>query len=144
MQHNCIIGKINEICYSSDKFIKKRISEERLPILRNHIPLFYILPQDGTALLFNEIASIWDISKSSLSDIILKYENLGLVKKCGCSEDKRSVYISLTPEAVQIKEKLIEMEQEFLNFLLKGFTVEQRKIFETNIDKTLKNLEKML
>jgi len=144
MEHKCVIGKINEICSSSDKFIKKRINEERLPILRNHIPLFYILPQDGTSLLFNEIATIWDISKSSLSDIILKYENQGLIKKCSCSEDKRSVHISLTPEALYIKEKLEEIEKEFLDLLLDGFAVEQRNIFENSINEALKNLERML
>ena len=144
MEHKCVIGKINEICSASDKFIKQRINEERLPILRNHIPLFYILPQDGTALLFNEIASIWNISKSSLSDIILKYENQGLIKKCSCSEDKRSVYISLAPEALYIKETLRKIEEEFLNLLLYDFNEEHRNVFDSNINEALKNLEKML
>ena len=144
MQDKCIIRKINKICNISDKYIIKRINEERLPILRNHVPLFYILSGDGTPLLFNEIANIWKISKSSLSDIIVKYENQGLIKKCCCSEDKRSVYISLTPEANIIKEKLYEIEDEFFNLLRKNFDKDQWNTFENDIEKALSNIERIL
>ncbi|MCB2290158.1 winged helix DNA-binding protein [Clostridium sp. CS001] len=144
MEYKCIIRKINDICNVYDKYIVKRINEERLPILMNHIPLFYILSADGTPLIFNEIANIWKISKSSLSDIIVKYEKLGLIKKCCCSEDKRSVYISLTPEAAIIKEKLREIEDEVRDLLLKDFDKNQRNTFENDIDKALSNIEKIL
>lgn len=144
MQDKCIIRKINSISDISDKYIIKRIKEEGLPILRNHIPLFYILSGDGTPLIFNEIANIWNISKSSLSDIIAKYESQGLIKKCSCSEDKRSVYISLTPKATIIKKKLCEIEDEFLNLLLKNFDKDQWNTFENDIDKALSNIERTL
>jgi DNA-binding MarR family transcriptional regulator len=144
MKKGCILNKINEINSISCKFITRKIKEERLPILQNHILLFFILPEDGSALIFNEIANIWEISKSSLSDIINKYEAQGLIKKCVCSEDKRSVYISLTPEALDIKLKLQCIEAEFLNLMLKDFDKDARQVFEDNIDKVLINIEKML
>ena len=144
MKNKCIIAKINDISSSASKFIAKRIREKNLPILQNHIALFYILPEDGSALLFNEISNIWEISKSSLSDIINRYENLGLIKKCMCSEDKRSVYINLTKGAIEIKKALEDMEAEFLNLLLCDFGNNERQIFEENIDKCLNNIEKML
>lgn len=144
MKCKCIIGKINKMSSISDRYMSKRIKEENLPILRNHISLFYILPEDGTPLLFNEVANIWEISKSSLSDIIAKYETQGLIKKCCCFQDKRSVYISLTPQAVYIKEKLDKIEKEFLDLLLRNFANNERNIFEDNIDKALINIEKIL
>lgn len=144
MKNHCILGKINEINSIADKFISKKIQEEGLPILQNHIPLFYILPEDGSPLIFNEISNIWEISKSSLSDIINKYENQGLIKKCICFEDKRSVYVSLKPEALYIKRKLMDMETEFLNFLLNDFEDSERQSFEENINKALRNAKKML
>lgn len=144
MKNECILGKINAISSISNKFIAKRIKEETLPVLQNHIPLFYILPEDGSAMVFNEITSIWQISKSSLSDIINKYENQGLIKKCICSEDKRSVYISLKPEAVYIKKKLQSIEDEFLSTMLNDFDDKEKLNFEENINKALKNIQKML
>lgn len=144
MKKGCILGKINEINSISNKFIAKKIKEEGLPILQNHIPLFYILPEDGSAMIFNEIANIWQISKSSLSDIINKYENQNLVKKDSCSEDKRSVYISLKPEALYIRQKLQNIEEEFLGLMLKNFSEDEEQELEENIDKALLNIKKML
>jgi DNA-binding MarR family transcriptional regulator len=144
MKKGCILGKINEINSISSKFISKKIKEENLPILLNHIHLFFILPSDGSAMIFNEISNIWDISKSSLSDIINKYEAQGLIKKCVCSEDKRSVHISLTPEALDIKKKLQSIEDEILDIMLKDFDNNEREVFQENIDKALISIEKML
>lgn len=144
MNKGCILGKINQINSISNKFIAKKIKEENLPILLNHVPLFYILSEDGSPMIFNEISSIWEISKSSLSDIINKYENQGLIKKCDCSEDKRSVYISLKPEALYIVEILRNIEAEFLSSMLNNFDNDEKKTFEENINKALKNIKKIL
>ncbi|MDS0524279.1 MarR family winged helix-turn-helix transcriptional regulator [Clostridium sp. SHJSY1] len=144
MIRECLIGKINELSSSYSKFIVKKLNNEGLPILQNHIPLFYILPEDGSALLFNEISNIWEISKSSLSDIIHKYESLGLIKKCTCFEDKRSIHISLTPKGLNIRQKLEKMENEFLDFLLSDFNRTERENFEDSINKSLKNIKEIL
>lgn len=143
MKKECVIGKIRTISLKSDKFLEKKIKEENLPILRNHIPLFYILPYSGEKILFNELAKAWDISKSSLSDIVNKYEALGFITKCNCCDDKRTVYVGLTKEALYIKDKLDEIEGEFLDILLNEFTKEEREIFEIYIKKSLNNVMEM-
>ena len=111
MRDLCIIGKIEEIELISHRYMEKRIKEENLPILKNHIPLFYILPENGDKMLFNALAKSWGISKSSLSEMIVKYENIGLIKKCVCEADRRSVYISLLPDAVKIKRILQQIQK---------------------------------
>jgi DNA-binding MarR family transcriptional regulator len=143
MKIECIIGKIRYISLQSDKFLKRRIKEENLPILINHIPLFYILPYSGEKIIFNELAKEWEISKSSLSDIINKYEALDIVTKCSCNDDKRTVYIGLTNKAKEIKDKLDEFEAEFLDIMLEDFTKEERSIFEGCIKKSIKNMTKI-
>lgn len=143
MKKECILAKINEVNSISCMFIAKRIKEENLPILLNHIPLFYILPEDGSGLLFNEISNIWNISKSSLSDIINKYESQGFISKCICSEDKRSVSISLRPEAFYIKKKLKSIEAEFLDVMLGDFDIKEREIFDEHMNKVIHNIEQL-
>lgn len=144
MKGKCIIKKINMINEASIKFLTTKIKEEGLDISPNHASLFEILPEDGSKLIFNEIAATWNISKSSLSDIINKYENQSLLNKCVCSEDKRSVYISLTKSGITVKQRVEEIEEEFKNTLLKDFDTKQKETFEKNIDAAIKSVWKML
>ncbi|MDO4535661.1 MAG: winged helix DNA-binding protein [Clostridium perfringens] len=143
MGNRCIIGKINEISLISSRYVEKRIKEENLPILRNHISLFYILPENGEKMLFNDLAKAWGISKSSLSEMIVKYENIGLIQKCVCEADRRSVYISLLPEAIKIKRALKDIEKEFLNKIMVDFNECERLNFEGALEKALKSGERI-
>ena len=143
MGNRCIIGKLNEISLISSRYVEKRIKEENLPILKNHISLFYILPESGEKMLFNDLAKAWGISKSSLSEMIVKYENIGLIKKCVCEAERRSVYISLLPEAVKIKRTLEGIEKEFLNKIMVDFTECERLSFEGALNKALKSGEEI-
>lgn len=141
MDRRCIIGKIRSIATKSDKFVDKKIKEKNLPVLKNHIPLFYILPENKEKMIFNELAKEWEISKSSLSDIVNKYENLGIVEKCVCPNDKRLIHVKLTDKALEIKSKLDEIEEEFLDVLLKDFSKDERVIYETYIKMSLNNVK---
>lgn len=139
MKCECVIGKIRNINVIVDKYLTKKINEEKIPILKNHIPLFYILPSNSDSILFNELSKEWGISKSSLSDIVNKYQKLGFVNKCSCCDDKRSVYLSLTEEGIKMKEILVRLEVEFLELFFKGFDNNERDIFENQIDRVLDN-----
>lgn len=59
MRKQCIIGKIRTISLKSDKFVDKKIKEKNLPILKNHIPLFFILSESKEKMFFNELAKEW-------------------------------------------------------------------------------------
>lgn len=144
MEEKCVIHNISEINTIISKYITKRIKEENLSILQNHVPIFFILPKDGSPLIFNEIAKTWKISKSSLSDIINKYEKQGLLNKHVCMDDKRSVYISLTDEAILVREKLENIEADILELMLKDFDDDKKREFEKNINQCLINARKML
>ena len=100
MELGCIFSYINKIGAISNKFLAKRIKEEGLPILQNHSLLFYILPKDKSQLLFSEIVERGKISKSSVSDIINKYED-------GFDENQREIFKDCVSKAlVNIKKVL--------------------------------------
>ncbi len=48
----CLLGSMRQIVHVADQYIAKRLKEEGLPILSAHIPLFYILPENGDGMLF--------------------------------------------------------------------------------------------
>ncbi len=139
MKTDCLVTKLRYINSSSERYMTRRIQEEGLSILNNHIPLFYILSTaDGEARLFNEIATLWNLSKSSLSDIINKYQTRGLIEKHICIDDKRTIYISLTKKGAEIKTKIDEFNNEFLELIMKTLDNSSRTKFDGYIDEILK------
>jgi len=138
-----IISKINEISSLSNAYISKRLKEERIPVLRNHLPLFLILANNSNVMTFRRLVEEWSISKSSLSDIIIKYEALGLVRKCACDQDKRSIYIRLTSEAAPIVESIKGILEELSGSVLSSFNDKEQTEFENHIDRAYQKIKNM-
>lgn len=55
-----------------------------------------ILYKEYKEIEFKNLVKILGISKSTTSDIVTKYEKLGLIKKENKTTDKRLLYISFT------------------------------------------------
>lgn len=144
MSCKCLLGAMRQIIHLSDQYIAKRLKEENLPILSAHIPLFYILPQNGDGMYFNELCAQWNKSKSSLSDMIAKYVESGLVRRCECAADKRNVYISLTPEAIDVRKTLDKISSEISSILFSGDSENDIAIFENKVEDMLKKGKEIL
>lgn len=67
-------GTYKEINSLSNNWTKEEIKDLNVPVLINHIPLFYLLPEDGSLMEFRTLRDQCKISKSSLSDVQLKKE----------------------------------------------------------------------
>jgi len=123
-----------------DKFIAQEVKKMKYPIAKNHILLFYILPGHGDKMIFNVLCNKWGISKSSLSDIINKYTELGLIEKHECQDDKRVIYIQLTNEGDKVKRDLLAIQESFMTNLFKGLDREQQKTFEVLLNQVEHNI----
>lgn len=140
MKNKCVLSMINEINNLSNEFIKKELQALGIPVIINHVPLFYILPEDGSSIEFRELREAWGKSKSSLSDILKKYELLGYVYKVPTS-DKRCVMIGLTEEAIKLKQRFIAIEAKILDQMVIGFSAKDRERLENDIVKVLNNMK---
>lgn len=139
MKLDCLIIKMRDIIMNADQFYTEKTKAFGIPILKNHIPLFLLLKDRQDYKLFNEVYKEWGISKSSLSDIINKYQGLGLIEKCSCSDDKRTVYLYLTDKGLRYQQMLLDFEQEFLELAYKGMSDDEKGAFERYLSLTLKN-----
>jgi DNA-binding MarR family transcriptional regulator len=123
-----------------DQFIAQEVKKMDYPIAKNHILLFYLLPGDGDKIIFNVLCNKWGISKSSLSDIINKYVDLGFVEKNECNDDKRVINLRLTAKGDKIRNELINIEEGFKEKLFKGLDTDQQKSFETLLNQVEHNI----
>ncbi len=137
MALTCVIGKINQMNKLAEEYVNLRIKQDQLPVLRSHVSLFYILPESGEKMRFQDLVDIWGVSKSSASEVVVKYEQMGLLEKCTCADDKRNVFVSLKPEAVALKRKFEKIEQDFLELILADLSEEEKGQFSEYLDRAI-------
>ncbi len=81
------------------------------------------------------------VSKSTLSDAINKYEELGLMCKHECENDKRNLYVSLSDEGIKILKELAAIDDLIKAQLFVGFDKEDSQLIETNVRRIADNLK---
>lgn len=123
---SCVLGIMYHISAQFDEFVKKELKKRDIPIQGKHSGLFMILFNFNNRLEFKEIADKWIKSKSTLCDIVSKYEELGLVEREQCSLDKRNVYIKLTPKGMEYAKELDDMAITYLEKVSVGLSQEQK------------------
>jgi len=65
-----------------------------------------------------ELADAVHLSQSALSRLIDRLEKHGLVERCSCGEDRRGVYVLLTPAGLQRHAEAAPVHREVLNRIL--------------------------
>jgi len=124
-----VVGILYHLRDSFDKQLKEKIKKEDIPIKWNHVGLFMILSSLGEELEYREVANVWNKSKSTLSDIVNRYENLGFIEKNYYDENKKLLYIKLTKEGKMYGDYFEKLSVEFLDEGYKGLTEEEIDVF---------------
>lgn len=143
MNDKHFIAKIKEIWTNSALTVSERLVEENIPIPKKHLSVFLCLPQNGEGMSFKKLQLELKISKSSLSDILTKYEAMGLIKKTESLENRSSIIISLTPEAKPIIDKLSSVLEEVSKKFFTNLTEAEIHTFNQCLDKVLINSKKI-
>jgi DNA-binding MarR family transcriptional regulator len=85
----------------------------------------------ATSLLPSELATLTRITTQSMSQILSKLEEQGLIKRTPSKEDGRKVYISLTASGKKIIEKTRYERDEWLNTLIEtSLTAKEKEVLQ--------------
>lgn len=83
----------------------------------------------NTALLPTELAALTRVKTQSMSQILNKLEGQGIVKRTPSEEDKRKVYISITPAGKRMVERTKYDRDEWLkNRIEQSLTVKEQEL----------------
>ncbi len=135
---DCTIGKYNQLHEQINIFAKTKLEEEQIEIDPKYFPIFHLLM--GNSLLFNELQQKTELSKSTLSDVINKFVKMEYLKKVTCPNDKRNLYIGLTPKGREIVQKINKIDSEFEKKAFKGLTVAEINSFNQHLEQIFQNL----
>ena len=94
--------------------------------------------QDG--LSAHEIGQRTGLANSTLTSMLDRMENAGLVNRIRSTEDRRVVRIFLGPKAQQCKEQYAAVSEEMTGIYFRGFEDEEITSFENMLLRVLNNV----
>lgn len=102
--------------------------------------ILYCLWQ-GNKMTATELSKKSGLAKTTLSAMLARMNEQGLIAIEESPTDKRSVTISLTPAAETLRAEYDNVTREIENIYYKGFTDEEVEQFESYLKRVLDNLE---
>lgn len=101
--------------------------------------LFVLWQQDGIPIA--ELSRKSGLSKKSLTSMLERLEEKGLILRRSSAEDKRITLIELTEKNQALKDIYYQVSNEMTQLFYKGFEEDEVKDFEEKLDRILENLE---
>jgi len=101
--------------------------------------ILYILWEHGPVSL-TEIGRMTALAKTTLTGMIDRMEEKGLVTREQHPSDRRAILIHLTPAAKRLQRDYNSLSDRINEFYYKGFSEEEVAAFEEKLKQILKNL----
>lgn len=102
--------------------------------------ILYVLWQGGK-MTATEISRKSGLAKTTLTTMLARMREQGLVCMEENSDDKRSAIVSLTQKAAELKEEYNAVTREIESVYYKGFSDAETEQFENYLKRILHNLE---
>lgn len=93
-------------------------------------------------MTIKQISKSTGLAKTSLTSMLTRMEEKGLIEKINNDSDKRSTIIRLTDKSKSLEDKYNEITNKMIYQYYCDFTVEEIEYFENQLRRVLNNLEK--
>ncbi|MDD7363380.1 MAG: MarR family transcriptional regulator [Firmicutes bacterium] len=142
MQRNALHDELHFLVYlyfqKSNGEICKEVTS-RLGLLPGQPKILEFLGvEDGARPV--EIATACDLDRSTVSGLLCRMEDMGLVEKRSCEHDARSFYVFLTERGRDTLRKVKEICLSVDERAMKGLSPEERTFILDGMNKMLDNL----
>jgi len=133
-----LLTKINHL---SRRIFSRKLAEHDIEIGPGQGRIIFALWKKDR-IPISELAAITSLGKSTLTDLLDRLDEVGLVRREKHPTDRRSLLIQLTEKAKNMRTKYETVSQEMTNLFYQGFSSEEIVIFERFLVKLLFNLTK--
>lgn len=129
----------NQACFSlyacSKELIRlyKPILDEFNITYTQYITLLVLWEEDD--ILVKDLGSKLLLASNTLTPLLKKIENIGLIERRRDKNDERNVYIKLTEKGIEMKEKALKIPEEIISKT--GITVEEVTDLKVKLDAIL-------
>lgn len=102
--------------------------------------ILYVLWQYGRASV-TDISKKSGLAKTTLTAMLARMKEQGLIEVHGDGNDRRAVQVSLTDKAAALKDDYEQVAAEMGEIYYRGFEEKEIEFFENYLQRILKNLE---
>ncbi|MHA2424795.1 MAG: MarR family winged helix-turn-helix transcriptional regulator [Candidatus Thorarchaeota archaeon] len=136
-QGGFLISKIHNL---SARIFSKKLKEYEIEIGPGQGRIIFALWQED-GIPISELAKRTSLGKSTLTDLIDRLVDSGLVVREDHPSDRRVTLIRLTESARDLNDKYNQVSDDMTHLFYQGFTPEDIEILETYLGRLLTNLE---
>jgi MarR family transcriptional regulator, organic hydroperoxide resistance regulator len=101
--------------------------------------LFALWKGDGIAI--RELADRTKLQKSTLTSMLDRLEQDGLISRRPSADDRRVILVFLAQDHVVIRDLFLQVSHEMIDVFYAGFSQDEINVFEEKLKKIIKNLQ---
>ena len=138
MNGGFLVSKIKQL---SDRIFERLLARQGIDAFNGaQGRILYVLWQeDGVSI--KTISERCGLAITSLTTMLERMENQGLIRRIQSESDKRKTLLYLTEKAHTLKDEYDEVSEQMSKIYYKGFEEDEVRQFEAYLDRIRKNLE---
>jgi MarR family transcriptional regulator, organic hydroperoxide resistance regulator len=137
---NAVIALIGSLREGYNKFLEKELKANGIEgIVGSHGSILGCLFHNDGRMKVLDLAKNVGRSKSTVTELVNKLENLGYVEKATCCMDGRCTYVMLTKKGLAVQKDFDKISKKLITTAYKGFTEEEKETFIGSLEKMRKN-----
>lgn len=132
---------INQIQKISSRKFNELLKEKNIDEFNGSQGVILYSLWNNKELTIQEIGKITGLAKTSLTSMLDRMEEKGLIRRKDNSEDKRSIKIMLTDKAKELEKDYNDISNKMSNIFYKNFSDKEINEIENYLERIISNLE---
>lgn len=132
---------INQIQKISSRKFNELLKEKNIDEFNGSQGVILYSLWNNKELTIKEIGIITGLAKTSLTSMLDRMEEKGLIRRKDNSEDKRSIKIMLTDKAKELEKDYNDISNKMSNIFYKNFSDKEINEIENYLERIISNLE---
>ena len=132
------VSRIHQICGRVFEKLLKKSNVDAFNGAQGRI--LYVL-WEHEKLSLSDVGKYTSLAKTTLTSMIDRMEESGLVRRTPDKEDRRQVFISITEKAKKFRKKYDKISEEMNGIFYRGFGSEEIARLEKMLERIIANLE---
>ena len=132
---------INQIQKISSRKFNELLKEKNIDEFNGSQGVILYSLWNNKELTIKEIGKITVLAKTSLTSMLDRMEEKGLIRRKDNSEDKRSIKIMLTDKAKELEKDYNDISNKMSNIFYKNFSDKEINEIENYLERIISNLE---